>query len=371
LSFGSRGMGDVLSGTRRALVLLCLLVAVAAVAVHGSADQFTLSRTSTPLPTARLTSTTPPFRMPRPLFVPTSSLARGSLLASETQQPSRASSPPRSRSVAEAAVLTAFALLAGFAAGFFGFRKHPDTLQMLATSGTPAGAGRRSVAAKSLSPNEPPDPLGDANRPYLPLFLFGFVFGPIVDAIHNQSLLQYLMAPISLPLWADTYLKTSAVVPPLLGVAYVVLGSLFPSFIGRVIPDPSPRIFPSDPAFRALAAFATLCLITRLSVVLLDASLSPPYAFAILSIAALSQWFLIDRRRSMLLLATVAAVGGPVAEIPMVAAGLWRYISPDIFLPVPGLGLVGLVSLTGPCYFATVVAAVAVGECLASLQQSK
>jgi len=75
--------------------------------------------------------------MPRPLFVPTSSLARGSLLASETQQPSRASSPPRSRSVAEAAVLTAFALLAGFAAGFFGFRKHPDTLQMLATSGTP------------------------------------------------------------------------------------------------------------------------------------------------------------------------------------------------------------------------------------------
>jgi hypothetical protein len=307
--------------------------------------------------------------MPRPLFVPTSSLARGSLLASETQQPSRASSPPRSRSVAEAAVLTAFALLAGFAAGVFGFRKHPDTLQMLATSGTPAGAGRRSVAAKSLSPNEPPDPLGDANRPYLPLFLFGFLVGPIVDAIHNQSLLQYLMAPISLPLWADTYLKTSAVVPPLLGVAYVVLGSLFPSFIGRVIPDPSPRIF--DPAFRALAAFVTLCLITRLSVVLLDASLSPPYAFAILSIAALSQWFLIDRRRSTLLLATVAAVGGPVAEIPMVAAGLWRYISPDIFLPVPGLGPVGLVSLTGPCYFATVVAAVAVGECLASLQQSK
>jgi len=74
-------------------------------------------------------------------------------------------------------------------------------------------------------------------------------------------------------------------------------------------------------------------------------------------------------------LALAAGVFGPLAEIPLMLAGAWHYLTPDYF-PLDALaslfseGLVvddpsssGLASITGPCYFAVTTDAIALGRC--------
>jgi len=72
------------------------------------------------------------------------------------------------------------------------------------------------------------------------LFVTGATIGPIVDSLHNQVLLEYHKAPITLD-WPSSSSSfglflghhshlfcSSWFVPPLLGVAYVVLGGVLP-----------------------------------------------------------------------------------------------------------------------------------------------
>jgi hypothetical protein len=67
------------------------------------------------------------------------------------------------------------------------------------------------------------------------LFATGLTVGPVVDSLHNQCLLQYDLLPIALH-WPEamnaaenSYLFCSSwTVPPLLGVAYVILGGVLP-----------------------------------------------------------------------------------------------------------------------------------------------
>ena len=68
------------------------------------------------------------------------------------------------------------------------------------------------------------------------LFATGLTVGPVVDSLHNQCLLQYDILAISLK-WPDAlaadktydyFFCSSWTVPPLLGVAYVILGGVLP-----------------------------------------------------------------------------------------------------------------------------------------------
>lgn len=78
-----------------------------------------------------------------------------------------------------------------------------------------------------------------SNEALAKLFVAGATVGPVVDSLHNQCLLEYHKAPISIPyppfypisltIGDDSFLFCSSwTVPPLLGIAYVVLGGIFP-----------------------------------------------------------------------------------------------------------------------------------------------
>ena len=71
------------------------------------------------------------------------------------------------------------------------------------------------------------------------------------------------------------------------------------------------------------------------------------------------------------MLALVVSVGGPLAELPFMAAGAWHYLAPDYWplapfglgpTDLPGSSWAGLLSLTGPCYFAVTTDAIALGD---------
>ena len=78
------------------------------------------------------------------------------------------------------------------------------------------------------------------------LFATGFTVGPVVDSLHNQCLLKYDLLPISLE-WPSKamaeaiggeypyFFCSSLTVPPLLGVAYVVLGGVLPRLFDAIL----------------------------------------------------------------------------------------------------------------------------------------
>ena len=75
-----------------------------------------------------------------------------------------------------------------------------------------------------------------------------------------------------------------------------------------------------------------------------------------------------------LLLATITALGGPLSELPFVAFGVWEYLpSASDYFPLeqwPIASILGgdeyshlaLSSITGPCYFAVTMDAIALGR---------
>ena len=79
-----------------------------------------------------------------------------------------------------------------------------------------------------------------------------------------------------------------------------------------------------------------------------------------------------------LLTASIVSVGGPLSELPFVAGGFWHYIpSAADYLPLANVnlenGIIGgdiiaeykdlaLSSITGPCYFAVTMDAIALGR---------
>jgi len=100
--------------------------------------------------------------------------------------------------------------------------------------------------------------------------------------------------------------------------------------------------------------------------------------YAVLLFAAFVQWYFLDGTIPALLAAGVTSVGGPLSELPFVANGFWEYV-PDAadYFPlanVPGnIGLLtpllredyqqlALSSITGPCYWAVTLDAIALGR---------
>lgn len=233
--------------------------------------------------------------------------------------------------------------------------------------------------------------------------------GPLVDSFHNQCLLRYNSLPISLPnpLAADDisnayWFSSSWTVPPLLGVAYVVLGGILPRVmkgglekIGISDLDRSSSSFPLPVAAplqqKAWTAVVTTALIIKLSELLetqpsissgLETMLGQGPAethIFVLLVAVLAQWALLDATWSALLVATLTSLGGPLSELPFVALGVWEYLPsagdylplvnlPDVFDSMATVLLgddyrnLALSSITGPCYFAVTMDAIALGR---------
>lgn len=88
----------------------------------------------------------------------------------------------------------------------------------------------------------------------------------------------------------------------------------------------------------------------------------------------------LDGKLSSLFTALIVSVGGPLSELPFVALGFWHYIpSAADYFPLAGIadlalggeggGLLledysdlALSSITGPCYFAVTMDAIALGR---------
>ncbi|CAE6918717.1 Ogt [Symbiodinium sp. CCMP2592] len=208
------------------------------------------------------------------------------------------------------------------------------------------------------------------------LALLGAVLGPGVDAIHNQALLSYDVLPVSADLVVGVA-RTSLLVPPLLAVAYALLGSVLPSLAASILGSENagnlPLLRGLSPLSRAILAVTSTCLIIKASELLISAGVSGAIALPLLMLLAFFQWAVLDGRLFALALALVAAIGGPLAELPLMWLGAWHYTAPD-YWPLAAFGLgatsgaawAGLSMTTGPCYFAVTTDAMALGRLFAS-----
>ena len=127
-----------------------------------------------------------------------------------------------------------------------------------------------------------------------------------------------------------------------------------------------------NPLTRAGLAVASTCLIIKSSELLLTAGWTGPGALPVLMTLALLQWAALDGRPFALALALLAAVGGPLCELPLMWTGAWHYTAPDYwplaafgFGPTSGALWAGLSMTTGPCYFAVTTDAIALGRLFA------
>jgi hypothetical protein len=135
---------------------------------------------------------------------------------------------------------------------------------------------------------------------------------------------------------------------------------------------------------RAILAVTTTALIIKLS----DFLQTHPHLFTssfnvdnyhqiinlgIMVIAASAQWLLLDGTLCALLTALLVSIGGPLSELPFVATGFWHYIpSAADYVPLANLNMhlglldgykdLALSSITGPCYFAVTMDAIALGR---------
>jgi hypothetical protein len=260
------------------------------------------------------------------------------------------------------------------------------------------------------------------------LFVTGATVGPLVDSLHNQCLLEYHIAPVTVE-WPSalsttldgSLLASSWTVPPLLGIAYLVLGGILPRLFQLLIDatrttkstgeknealtdisqsaitsgsssssssSTSSKSASSALRTRAVVAVTTTALIIKLSEYLethptvtdgLPIGGSPAEQhIAVLLVAALVQWATLDGTLAALLAASITSLGGPLSELPFVANGFWEYLSQSgDYLPLEHVSVgsnvlqfllgdnyqhLALSSITGPCYFAVTMDAIALGR---------
>ena len=236
------------------------------------------------------------------------------------------------------------------------------------------------------------------------LLATGATVGTLVDSLHNQILLEYHVALIQLPspfsIQAEAgegalWLASSWTVPPLLAVAYWILGGILPRITRKFIhalagPTTSRGGDTSTTQTqtlrnRALWAITTTALIVKLSDVLerhpdwcwMTTFGADTQHLILLFMAALLQWWVLDGTKTALLLACITAYGGPLAELPFVQANVWTYL-PDAanYFPLQGSGpmaqalrallhddsTLAISTVSAPCYFAVCMDAIALGR---------
>ncbi|KAG2454437.1 hypothetical protein HYH02_001456 [Chlamydomonas schloesseri] len=207
-----------------------------------------------------------------------------------------------------------------------------------ATESKEAPASTQPDAVPSASASAPAVPLtlaqrALANAPEWPAFLgtlanSGFITGTLLDGIHSRMGLQvYDWTPLVLG-----GLKTSAAVPPLLALFYVVLGSLVP-IADNLSPSPETDSIRQrcNETFYVAAAFGVLAGLLQLSATLYDSNVPYWQIHAILGTAALVNWKLFDGTRQGIALALLCGVGAPLAEVVLLQlVPLWHYPRADL-----------------------------------------
>ena len=122
-----------------------------------------------------------------------------------------------------------------------------------------------------------------------------------------------------------------------------------------------------SPRMRAALAVASTILLIKASELLTLSSIPAAAGLGLLLAGCVLQWASLDGAVSSLVLASVVAIGGPLAELPFIELGCWHYLAPTYFPLQPWTGdALGLSPLTGPCYFAVTTDAIALGRWLAS-----
>lgn len=212
----------------------------------------------------------------------------------------------------------------------------------------------------------------------LKLAMTGAFIGPIVDSLHNQCLLEYNKGQVEFDYHIlDNYFvfRSSIFIPPLLAIAYVVLGSILPKAIESILAKHKEQQI-TNIKFRSLLAVSSTALIIKLSEFLQTDDLPPlPSStsethLAIMIIASFLQWLLLDGTTTSLITGIIVSIGGPLSELPFVANDFWTYIPEAAdYVPLHDLDFIpvqykelALSSITGPCYFAVTMDAIALSR---------
>jgi hypothetical protein len=308
------------------------------------------------------------------------------------------------------------------------------------------------------------------------LFSTGFIVGPIVDSLHNQCLLRYDILPVSVQ-WPTTgpassmasllfgidsnpsiidhhyypyFFCSSWTVPPLLGIAYLILGGVLPRIVESILlqvklkneqrnsktmatttPDIIDTSSSSSSSYsstslqqkqkqlqtRAILAVTTTAIIIKLSEYLethhdilfvddttttttsmllsyLNIYTHSEASLLVMLMAAIIQWVVLDGSIIALLVATLTAIGGPISELPFVGHGVWTYLDEAAnYFPLQNININNILqqlpeqlpqiifgtsnyhdlassTITGPCYFAVAMDAIALGRWFDSLLPS-
>lgn len=130
-------------------------------------------------------------------------------------------------------------------------------------------------------------------------------------------------------------LKTSLLVPPLLGTFYVVLGLLTVA-ADNLSPGPATAAAQerasnaSSVAFLALN-FGVLAAALALSATLYESQQPTAVIHAALAVVTVANWALFDRTKQGVALAALCGLGAPAAEVVlMVVTHCWHYPRADV-----------------------------------------
>ena len=186
----------------------------------------------------------------------------------------------------------------------------------------------------------------------LSLSTLGATLGTLYDAIHSNSSLQTYHEPFAVNVLG--LIKTSLVVPPLLSVFYLVIGSLYflaDQVLKESLVSPSLRM--------VVFGFILLALEIKLSAYLYETNVPFPVISGILFTAFAFNWVAFDRTKQGLAVSITCGLVAPIAELLLMKAiqisyhtdplplPLWSYEQADLFLFE---GLDGFVSWVPLCY---------------------
>lgn len=129
-------------------------------------------------------------------------------------------------------------------------------------------------------------------------------------------------------------LATSLLVPPLLGVFYLVLG-LLTCLADNLAADQTTaaaqqRAGPGQYPY-VLLCFGVLAVNLFISASFFDDQIPPGQIFTVLSILTAVSWAIFDCTKQGLGLACLCGLGAPAAELVLMAlASVWHYSRPDV-----------------------------------------
>lgn len=209
-------------------------------------------------------------------------------------------------------------------------------------------ASTRIPPPSSTKSKDTPSSSGDFLSIAATLGLTGASIGTYMDGIHGTvELLVYDKLPL-----VHGGLHTSAVVPPLLAVFYVVLGGLYCKADSWLLESGDQS---TEAAYRR-CNLGTMCLsfgavaaVLALSSMMYANEVTPDHISAALAVCAATNYLVFDGTKQGLALAVLCAVACPGAELMLMhILQLWHYPEATLFTEIPHSGIPSWVPW---CYF--------------------